>query len=537
MVNKKLLLFSFCVLFLSSILDCQEPTSLGDIARRVRSDKQKGGAKPPAASAGSQTVAPTSATPASAHTAVPEVMKTPASASAPPDLLAEAMHLPPGIPGTGSLEFLDGYEEENRQLLEQEKFETLDMIADQNRSSKERFPGGFWALHIAYMGLCKPRRGNNAGEAEWKLHLERLQRWVVQRPNSITARVALAEAYQHYGWKARGSGTSDTVTEDGWQLLNQRLELSGKVLKEAFALPVKCPEWYLALQALLQDMSASKDLQAAAFEKSVAFEPDYQYYYRMRATSLAEKWGGEEGETAAFAQKAADRLGGRKGDMVYFQIAYELNCNCGEDQNLHGMSWERIKRGYKALEESYGVSLTNLNKVAYMAAIGGDPLYANELFTRIGDFWDQKTWKDRKYFETARDWATAGVIAKTIEEALKSADDNAKTPEGKKFDAEIGKTFAAQYSNVVSGCLKQSGDSFLIPFDLALRLGKDGSIEQIYSSYRSKMSACLKSEVQNGHFPAPPQAGYWVKISLQPSPEDMVKLQKAMQERAQQQAR
>jgi len=536
MVNKKPLVSFFCLL-LSAFLYTQEPASLGDIARRARAAKQNGtSAAAPATASSPATTAPANAQDTPGPSMKPADLPSTAAAATSSDPMTDLLHLPPGITAEGTLNFLDGFQEEIRQLFEQEKFETIDMIADQSRSAKKRFAGGFWAIRNIYMALSTPRRGSNAGEAEWQLHGERLKKWIVQRPNSITARVALAEAYQSYGWKARGSGPAGSVTEDGWRLLHERLELSGKVLADAFALPMKCPEWYLAMQTLLQKLDSSKEIQAAAFEKAVAFEPDYHYYYRIRAVSLEEKWGGEEGEMVAFAEKASDRVGGKKGDIMYYQIAHNINCNCGEDDNLHGMSWPRIKRGYMALEEMYGVALINLNKICYMAAVGGDPLYANELFARIGENWDRETWKDRNYFETARNWAKAGVAAKIIEDALKSADENVKTPEGRKFDGEIGKTFAINYSTVVSDCLKRSGDPVLFPFDLALRLGKDGSVEQIYSSITSRVSLCLKPEVQKGRFPVPPQSSYWVKISLQPSPEDVLKIRKAMQQ-AQQQPR
>lgn len=532
MTSKKLLLPLLCMLC-SAFLYSQEPASLGDIARRVRAAKQNGkSATAPATAPSSATAAPVNAQDTPSPSAKPADVRSTAAS----DPTADLLHLPPGIPAEGTLNFLDGIQEELRQLFDQEKFETIDMIADQNRSARKRFPGGFWAIHNIYLALSAPRRGSNAGEAEWQLHLERLKRWIAQRPNSITARVALAEAYQSYGWKARGSGPAASVTEDGWRLLHERLELSGKVLADAFTLPVKCPEWYLAMQTLVQKLDSSKEIQAAAFAKAVAFDPDYHYYYRIRAISLEEKWGGEEGEMAAFAEKASDRVGGKKGDIIYYQIAYVINCNCGEDDNLHGLSWPRVKRGYLALEEMYGVALLNLNKIGYMAAVGGDPLYANEIFARIGEDWDQNTWKSRSYFETARNWAKAGAAAKIIEDALNRADENVKTAEGRKFDGEIGKTFAANYSTVVSDCLKRSGETVLFPFDLALRLGKDGSVEQIYSSVTSRVSLCVKPEVQKGRFPVPPRESYWVKISLQPSAEDVIKFRKAMQQ-AQQQPR
>jgi Domain of unknown function (DUF4034) len=532
MPSKKLLLSSFCLIFSSSLLYSQEGMSLGEIARRARAAKQNGStttgptARSSPTSSDNSVVVPSSVTPPG-PTSQPTPRPAAGSASKSSDEFQtpeQAMGLPPGIRITGAMNFGDGIIESMRELLEQEKFETIDMIADRARSTKQRFDGGIWKIHIIYAGLYEPRQGQKAGEAEWQQLLDRLKRWVAQRPDSITARVALAAAYSNYAWNARGNGYADSVTEHGWELFQQRMELSGKTLAEAFAMPTKCPEWYLEMQHLVRDLGGSKEAQAAAFEKAIAFEPDYQYYYRAEAESLQEKWGGEKGDVAAFSNKIADRIGGERGDMIYFHIALDINCNCGEDQDLHGLSLSRIERGFKAIDKNYHASLHSLNSMAYLASAGGDPLFANEMFRRIQDSWAPDTWKTRDYFETARDWAKAWEGTKVIEDALKAADDNLKTPEGSRFDGEIGKTFAAKYSAVVADCLKKSGDPFLIPFDLALRLGKDGVVEQVHASVRSRVSACLSPQMEKAQFPAPPQPSYWVKVHLQPSPEEIRKL-------------
>lgn len=152
-------------------------------------------------------------------------------------------------------------------------------------------------------------------------------------------------------------------------------------------------------------LGQSKEIQTAIFEKAIAFEPDYQYFYRTQAETLMPKWEGEEGEMAAFAEHVADRIGGKKGDMIYYQIAAVLNCSCDNDRKLNGMSWARIKRGYMDVEEEYGEFLGHLNVMAYMAGMAGDMAYAYEMFTRIGEGWDEALWHNKENFQTVRQWA------------------------------------------------------------------------------------------------------------------------------------
>src|SRR5262249_56790458 len=105
--------------------------------------------------------------------------------------------------------------------LANEKFQLLDCLAEAALSKKEKFSGGMWKVHLLYDGLSRPRL--HATEEDWKVQLERLEHWMQAEPGSVTAQVALAEAYTNYGWYARGENEADTVSESGWRLFGERL--------------------------------------------------------------------------------------------------------------------------------------------------------------------------------------------------------------------------------------------------------------------------------------------------------------------------
>ena len=98
--------------------------------------------------------------------------------------------------GTNNHHALGDYRETIAGLLEESEFEQLDCLADRLRSSKERFPGGAWKLHVLYEGLDSPvQYPQHPTENDWNVLLRRLKQWVAVRPSSLTARVALASAY------------------------------------------------------------------------------------------------------------------------------------------------------------------------------------------------------------------------------------------------------------------------------------------------------------------------------------------------------
>jgi hypothetical protein len=508
MPNPKLLILS-AIVFAVSTFYGQE--SLGDAARRMRAEKDRGtaAAAPPTGTASTPAVN-TNPPAASAPVAAPPAANAPASAAAPNP------YAPYASREEWNLHIFDRFEETVRVMIEKDQFEMLDQMADKARAEKSRMPGGAWTLRAIYEALETPRKGiYNSPESAWVDLLDRLKRWTSLRPGSITARVALADAQMQYAWKARGGGYADSVSDDGWKVFGERLQLAAKTLKEASTLPAKCPDWYLAMQLLAQDMGASREEQTAFFEKAIAFEPDYYYYYRTQAKTLLPKWGGKEGEMTAFAARIADRVGGKKGDMIYFRIASAVNCHCDSDRDLYGMQWSRIKSGYIAVEEQYGEFVGYMNQMASMAGNAGDPVYAEEMFKRIGQAWDPQVWNNRKYFDEVRDWSNGAASAQATIEALKAAQQNLQTPIGQQFDEQIAKSFAANYNATVTDCLKKSGDSFLIPFDMAVQLSKNGAVKKVYVSLHSGTSACLSGKMDQGVFPAPPWPDYWVKISLE----------------------
>ncbi len=412
----------------------------------------------------------------------------------------------------------DAYQSAIAQLLKQEKFADLDCVADAARARKTRFSGGTWKLVEIYSGLEKPRPGHPT-EEDWKLHFELLQRWQDENPQSVTARIATAESYTSYAWDARGSGYSNSVSESGWKLFEQRVEKAQAILDEAAKLPTKCPEWYLAMLDVAQGEGWDLAQQTALFEKAVAFDPTFQSYYRNHVVQLQPKWSGEEGDAAIFAAAAADKVGGAAGDILYFQIADKLVCGCDDPEFGH-FSWPREQKGYAALEKKYGVSLLNVNSFALMASKAHDWGVADQEFKRMGDQWDQDKWRTEAWFKQNRDLATqmAPMLAKTRAFHDEAAA-NMKTRETKAYLANFNPKLTA----FEQSCVKESnGDAS--SFELFVQVGQNGSAEEVHMEKQPNAFAmCLMRAMYATYvakqtpFPAPPAASYKMVLEIDPT--------------------
>ena len=290
-----------------------------------------------------------------------------------------------------------------RTQLVEEKFDDLDRTADEFRRDKSRWPGGAWKLKTLYEALDAPHQTDK----DTADHLDHLRKWMTARPESITARIALATSLHRWAWVARGSGTADKVTQEGWQLFNQRTAEAQVVLEGSRDMKVMCPQWYFEEMTVgLAEGWDGRRMQEL-FDRAVQFEPEYQYFYKARANYLLPKWYGQTNDATDFARTIANKLGGDRGDRMYFVIATVIirRGNGKLDHVMQAMDWQRIQRGYLASTSMYGVPNSYANSLAFMAYQYRDQAVAERQFASIGNNWARSVWKDKGLFDRARDWS------------------------------------------------------------------------------------------------------------------------------------
>ena len=405
-------------------------------------------------------------------------------------------------------EALEKYKTAINQMLVQEQFNQIDCLAETLRSSKAKFPSGAWKLHILYEGLRAPL--GHATDEDWTTHLEKLDRWAALKPQSITARVALASAYEAYAWDARGQGTSETVSESGWRLFGQRTGKAMQILEQASKLRKKCPEWYLIMLALALDQGWKREKAAELLNQAIAFEPDYYYYDRQYADFLSPKWYGEEGDSEHFAAETADR-GGSAGDILYFHIAaYMIIRNRGVGSMR--FSWPRIQKGYAELEKQHGVSLDAMNRLAYIATKEKDSAVASLLFQRIGDNWEEGVWECKPCFDSNRTWAS-NFGPDTLEEhsTRDAANADMQTEEGR----QLARDFQQKFAPLIRECVEVQRDaSELNHLELLIHINNDGSINTGEHGVGA-LEMCLTRQLW-GKLLETPHAVHWIRIDIEP---------------------
>jgi hypothetical protein len=291
-------------------------------------------------------------------------------------------------------------------LLRAYNFAELEKTAEDFRTNKSRLPSGLWKLYYFYVGIESPR--NSTTGSDWTAHLERLEKWRMQYPQSITVYTALAEAYMRYAWQARGNGVAGTVPEEGWRLFRERMNKAEEYVVAARKLPATDPQLdYVELSVGGEGLSWDWPRYNAVFSDAVKREPQYVSLYVEKAWLCLPRWHGKPGDVERFALEAVRLTQSTEGKAMYARLAVFLRKTTPKGSrffDVYHFSWPDVRDGFRDLEKQYPHSLWNLNQFCCLATHANDAKTANELFDRIGDRWDGDVWGDEGVYRAWKRW-------------------------------------------------------------------------------------------------------------------------------------
>ena len=101
----------------------------------------------------------------------------------------------------------------------------------------------------------------------------------------------------------------------------------------------------------------------------------------------------------------------------------------------------------------------------------------------------------------------------SVAAAAAAVEANMKTPEGKDYDAQIGRDFTKKYPPVMKACREKSeGDTR--SFDMLVRVENGGAVKEVLLYPPTKISQCLREAILKDTFSPPPKPAYWVDIHM-----------------------
>ena len=293
-------------------------------------------------------------------------------------------------------------------LLWQRKYQELDALAARLQRDNVTFANGDWEISFFYEGVSDLPAAYT--DAQWEQRMQALRDWWEADTESMTARVAYALGLFNYGWKARGKGYADTVTEDGWRQFRERLAEARRILIAAERLGPDSPVYYSTRLRIAFVDGTPRAQWEELFAQSVAAFPGYTRFYLAMANFLLPRWYGAPGEWEAFAAASADRVGGEAGDMLYAQIIWQMHeiRIFGNIFKESAAEWPRVQRGFEALCRRYPESLSALSEYCYLAGFGSDGRSLTRLLLqRLGNRVDLSVWKTMDRYLSDRAWTLA----------------------------------------------------------------------------------------------------------------------------------
>lgn len=296
------------------------------------------------------------------------------------------------------------FDAEIRGAFDEKKFEFLEETGQKLRESGELFADGSWKIFRFYEAID---HRFYSGDDGFLTDLETHRAWEKAFPDSLTRRVALADMLVSYAWHARGSGYADTVTEEGWQHMRERLEQASVVLADAQKLPGGDPYWFSVAITVATGQSWDKESFDKLMVDARVEHPAYWHLETQRAYTLLPRWYGEKGDWEKFALDAAKVPDGL-GEETYARIVIRLSGYYADVFRDSSAKWAEMKPGLKTLLEKYPKSVVLRNEAAYHATLGRDREMAASIFDSLGDEYVKSVWKKPERFVHFRTWAKTG---------------------------------------------------------------------------------------------------------------------------------
>ncbi len=402
------------------------------------------------------------------------------------------------------------YQQAIRQIFDENDLVRLGQLAEDARSNKEKFSGGFWKLTQIYDVLSSPKSGSEASETEWTQHFEHLQRWRDFAPDSITPRLVMAKSYVAYAGAARGGGYASTVSDDGWKLHDERTAKALAILADSVKLHSGDPMYYDILLDISKMQGWDLAQENALFEQAITAEPTFRRYYRKHAQYLRVDWYGKKGDIEKFADEMYSRFGPVEGPITYFEIATSSICNCDEERATH-FSLGKMREGYALSAKTYGESLLQLNQLAYIEWICSDPVALEDLFNKIGTNYVAAGWQDPDNFMRAHQYLVGmAELNPPVNQAISA---EMQTPEGQSYAKAMQASVEEKYRDLLNECRTSVKDD---PRGFYFFLRQDASGKAIGgftypgSAFAQCFAKTAMSEIPT--FNPPPKDDYWSRV-------------------------
>jgi hypothetical protein len=98
--------------------------------------------------------------------------------------------------------------------------------------------------------------------------------------------------------------------------------------------------------------------------------------------------------------------------------------------------------------------------------------------------------------------------------AESAADVTAATPEGKKYEDQVGTAFGRDHGKSIQACAREVKRPDLSNFRVFVRVSAAGQVEEALVKPSTNLAECLQGKLKAWRVGAPPHADQWVGVQV-----------------------
>ena len=220
--------------------------------------------------------------------------------------------------------------------------------------------------------------------------------------DSVVAPVLEADFYVEDAWAARGSGYSNTVTDEGWRLFRERLAHANDILTDLYT---KYPNEGMipdVMMTVVLGQQQPRDQMELWFSRGIQADPDNFHLYMAKRWYLYPRWYGSDDDLWKFGTECAQSNNwSAKIPMIFIEsIADTADRN--PDFFASPDVWTPVEKVYRDYLNYYPASVHYRSLFAKSAVQGKHWDVAKEQFKILGDDWDRDVFEGDDYTTMTR---------------------------------------------------------------------------------------------------------------------------------------
>ncbi|MCU7875156.1 MAG: hypothetical protein KZQ91_20665 [Candidatus Thiodiazotropha sp. (ex Lucinoma borealis)] len=251
-------------------------------------------------------------------------------------------------------------------------FDELEIDAKNARESKSMISDGQPLLAAIYGGVsgCEFQSCNFPKTlSEWIEKEKKLESWLEEKPDSVTAQVAYASFFIELGWFHHGGGYSNSVSKESWGLFHTNIEKSRGLL---LALPEKAKKdagWLYSMSSIALHQGWPEIEFNKIFSEAISIHPTYIPTYFIKSAYMEPKWYGSHDKFNQYVEEVVALTKPFLGNQMYARLHWSSS---GSKLFRSGRTdWEKMKLGFEELVAKHP-DKWNLNNYAKFSCLAGD---------------------------------------------------------------------------------------------------------------------------------------------------------------------